>query len=128
MESEIQIVDKTPNHPGIELKIRVIHYLLILCLALLPFGGTYAANADHDDLMSESCGGCDKHKSAGHDSCEGEICMPVAGHCGSGCSLSALTAFGVEHYPLTAGVTGLAAFESRYCSCLVFSIYRPPIA
>jgi hypothetical protein len=91
------------------LKIRLIHYLLILCLGVLPLGGGYAANADHGDHMSADCGGCDNHAGGGKDACDGEICLSVS-------------------YPEATAVIRLDLPEPRFFSQLVFSIYRPPIA
>ncbi|MCP4388545.1 MAG: hypothetical protein GY802_09625 [Gammaproteobacteria bacterium] len=109
------------------MKIRVIHYLLILCLGVLPLGSNYAANADHDDLMSDNCGGCDIDTNGGHDACDGELCLSVSGHCGFGCSLPALAATAVEHSSVATAVTRLDLLEPQFFSHLVFSIYRPPI-
>lgn len=115
---------QTLNYADIALKIRAIHYLLILCLGVLPLGSGYAANGDHGDLMSDGCGGCDKHAGSGMDACDGEICLSVSGHCGFGCSLPAAA---VEPYPVAMAVIRLDLPEPRFFSQLVFSIYRPPI-
>ena len=114
--------------PHVALKNPVIHYLLIICLGVLPLGSGYAAAVDHGDTMSDSCGGCDIEQSSGHDSCDGEICLSVAGHCSFGCGMPALATQAVEHIPVGVGLSARPLFELRFNSRFIFSIYRPPIS
>jgi hypothetical protein len=116
------------NDPRIALKNPVTHYLLIICLGVLPLGSGYAAAVDHGDTTSASCGGYDIEQSSGHDSCDGEICLSVAGHCSSGYGMPALATQAVEYIPVGVGLNARPLFEHRFNSRFIFTIYRPPIS
>ena len=109
------------------MRIRIIHYLLIICIGLLPCASSYAAYVDHGDLMSENCGNCDMSHTTGQGSCDGEICMFVAGLCGFGFGAMMNSATVVNRNPEAARLSGRDMSEARYHSHLAFSIYRPPI-
>ena len=109
------------------LRIRVIHYLLIICVGLLPLASSYAAYVDHSDFMSENCDNCDMSHTTGQGSCDGVICMSVAGLCGFGFGAMLNSAPVVKRNPEVAYMPGRDMSAARYHSHLAFSIYRPPI-
>ena len=107
---------------------KLIPYLLILSIGLLPAAIIAADEVQHTDAMSTSLFDCDPAKKALDLSCDNEGCLLVAHCCGAnpGAVFIALNLFGELNqfsrfmkHPLHK-----VGFRSRRAE----SIYRPPIA
>lgn len=107
---------------------KLIHYLLILSIGLLPAAVIAADEVQHTDAMSTSSVGCDPAKKAVDLSCDNESCLLVAHCCGanSGAVFVASNLFGElnQFSRFTKHPLHKVGFRSRRAE----SIYRPPIA
>jgi len=114
--------------PKVRMKKNIIHYLLIVCIGLGPAVAVNAADTGDNGLMSEHCISNMTMQTANHDSCHGDACFSAVGHCGSGFSVTILSAALINQGPSIARLIGHYSLDSRFRSHLVFSIFRPPIA
>ena len=107
---------------------KLIHYLLILSIGLLPAAIIAADEVQHTDAMSTGSVDCDPAKKAVDPSCDNESCLFVAHGCGanSGAVFIASNLFGeVNHFSrFIKHPLDKVGFWSRRAE----SIYRPPIA
>ncbi len=109
------------------LAARIIHYLLIISIGLLPMAGVNAADIGHDEMMPDKCESRWLTETATQSACDDNFCLSITATCGA-CS-------GVSFISATTGFQNIEAtvaidrdeVEAGFRSYLAFLIYRPPI-
>jgi hypothetical protein len=104
----------------------MIHYLLIICIAMAPVLTVDASAAGHMESMSTDHIDCDMNGGAGHGHCDNTRCMLSSGVCGTHAS-GYIAALSWMPTPVLPFVENHPSSASRFRSRLVSSIYRPPI-
>ena len=109
------------------IKRKAIHWLLVLCIGLLPALNAGAMSHEHAPAAPLDCVDCDPAGSHHDKSCQERSCASITQHCqansGLGC-LPVVTAF-PDASPRQTGNPGRTdALEPQD---ITESIYRPPI-
>ena len=105
-----------------------IHFLLALCIGLVPVLDAAAASAGHSDPMPMDCIDCDPGEFVHDGACENQDCSTIVQSCGSltGASYLPVSSL-VETSPITR-VINPGRNHSGYRQNLTEPLYRPPIA
>ncbi len=110
------------------LKRNLIHYLLILCIGLVPAIGLGAGGMQHMDHGSAGCPGCEHMEMTPDSTCDSGACLAATHTCGANLAAglipqpaSSLDGYLLQTVVRTAGDSGPGSHWPE-------SIYRPPIS
>ena len=109
-------------------KRKLLHYLLILSLGLMPATVLAMDEMQHMDTMSTGSTNCEQMTKLANFSCGHESCMSMAHVCGANFSSGFIPASFLGDSNRLRHPVNYLPDEIRYRSRLDDSIYRPPIA
>jgi hypothetical protein len=109
-------------------KRKLIHYLLILSIGLMPAFVLASNEMHHMDSMSTSPFDCDSMIKALDLSCENQSCSSIANACGANLGIGFIPVNISGEFNQLPRLINYPPDTISYRSRLAHSIYRPPIA
>jgi hypothetical protein len=109
-------------------KRKLIHYLLILSIGLMPAFVLASNEMHHMDSMSTSPFDCDSMIKAPDLSCENQSCLSTTHACGANSGIGFIPINISGEFNLLPRSIKNPPDKVSYRSRLAHSIYRPPIA
>ena len=105
-----------------------IHFLLVICIGLLPVFNLSASEISHQHSMPMECVDCDSMVMSPESSCIGEICPSISPLCATQVFAGFLPALIAEPGDLAFRSIMRPPIEHRFKSRTLRAIYRPPIS